>query len=231
MAGRAKPNAVVAEGATTAEGATAAEGATTAEGATLAEVADDQSVERLVARARHLQDLCVSRGITVALAESCTGGLIAHVLTEVSGSSAYLQGGIVSYSDEAKVDLLGVDSDVLAAHGAVSAQVARQMASGARNRLRADLAASVTGIAGPDGGSAAKPVGLTYIGMADATGVDVRRHAWTYDRSGNKLASAAAAIELLIERAESVGVREDEPREDVADRSAREAAGTSSPRA
>jgi PncC family amidohydrolase len=154
----------------------------------------------LVGLAERLQGLCLGRGVTVALAESCTGGLVADAITDVAGSSGYFAGGVVSYSNEAKESLLGVPGAVLAAHGAVSAQVARAMAEGARDRFAATVAASVTGIAGPDGGSEAKPVGLTYVAVADADGVDVRRHAWSGDRASNKVSSAEAVLELLLER-------------------------------
>jgi len=156
--------------------------------------------DALVALAERLQAASLAGGATVALAESCTGGMVAAALTAVPGSSGYFLGGVVSYADEAKRDLLGVDAAVLAAHGAVSAQVARAMAEGARDRFATTGAASVTGIAGPDGGSDAKPVGLTYVAVADADGVDVRRHAWSGDRESNKVSSAAAVLELLLER-------------------------------
>ena len=139
-------------------------------------------------------------GLSIALAESCTGGLVGHLITEVAGSSDYLRGGVVAYADDAKAELLGVATSALAEHGAVSAQVAVAMATGARERFGADVAAAVTGIAGPSGGSAQKPVGLTYVAVADAQGTDVRRHAWTGDRHQNKLASARATLELLLER-------------------------------
>ena len=154
----------------------------------------------LVGLAERLQGLCLGRGVTVALAESCTGGLVADAITDVAGSSGYFAGGVVSYSNEAKESLLGVPGAVLAAHGAVSAQVARAMAEGARDRFAATVAASVTGIAGPDGGSEAKPVGLTYVAVADAEGVEVRRHLWFGDRASNKVSNAAAVLELLLER-------------------------------
>jgi PncC family amidohydrolase len=161
---------------------------------------------RLTDLAERLQAACLRRRITVSLAESCTGGLVAAALTAIPGSSGYFVGGVVSYADATKRDLLGVDPALLAAHGAVSAQVARAMAAGARERFASDLAASVTGIAGPDGGSAAKPVGLTYLGVADADGIDVRRVIWTGDRAANRLESAVAVLELLIERiGEAVG--------------------------
>jgi PncC family amidohydrolase len=156
--------------------------------------------DALVGLAERLQGLCLGRGVTVALAESCTGGLVADAITDVAGSSGYFAGGVVSYSNEAKERLLGVPSAVLASHGAVSAQVARAMAEGARERFAASVAASVTGIAGPDGGTDAKPVGLTYVAIADGEGVDVRRHVWSGDRAANKVSSAAAVLELLIER-------------------------------
>lgn len=154
----------------------------------------------LVGLAERLQGICLGRGLTVALAESCTGGLVADALTDVSGSSGYFAGSVVSYADEAKERLLDVPPEVLAAHGAVSAQVARAMADGARARFGADVAGAVTGIAGPDGGSAAKPVGLTYVAVADVDGVEVRRFAWSGDRAANKVSSAAALLELLLER-------------------------------
>ena len=155
--------------------------------------------EQLVGLAERLQAACLERGLTVAVAESCTGGLVADAITDVPGSSGYFLGGIVSYADSAKVALLDVPTEVLAAHGAVSAQIGRAMAEGARARFGADLAAAVTGVAGPDGGSEAKPVGLTYVAVAGSGGVDVRRFLWTGDRDANKGAGAEAVLELLIE--------------------------------
>ena len=161
------------------------------------------SEDRLFGLAERLQSACLARGLTVAVAESCTGGLVAHALTEIAGSSGYFQGGIVSYSNAVKEAQLGVPHDVLVAHGAVSAQTGRAMAEGARTRLGVDVAASITGVAGPSGGSEAKPVGLTYVAVADEGGVEVRRHQWAFDRAGNKRASAEAAIELLLARVEA----------------------------
>jgi len=148
---------------------------------------------------------CRALGLRVATVESCTGGLVSHLITEVPGSSAYFLGGFVTYSDALKREAVGVPADVLAAHGAVSAQVAMAMATGGLQRTGADLAVSVTGIAGPDGGSPSKPVGLTYVAVADGAGVEVRRYVWAGDRAENKRQSAAAALELLLERAESGG--------------------------
>jgi PncC family amidohydrolase len=150
-----------------------------------------------------LQELCLDRGLTVATAESCTGGLVASAITDVSGSSLYYRGGIVAYANEAKLTLLDVPRELLEAHGAVSAQVARAMAVGARARLSVDLAVSVTGVAGPGGGSAPKPVGLTYVAVAHAMGVEVRRFSWGGDRLANKDASARAALEMLLSRCEA----------------------------
>jgi PncC family amidohydrolase len=156
----------------------------------------------LVALAERLQAAARDRGVTVAVAESCTGGLVAHAITEIAGSSGFFQGGVVAYSNQVKQAHLGVPAEVLAAHGAVSAQTARAMAEGVRTRFGVDLSVSITGVAGPDGGSDAKPVGLTYVAAADERGVDVRRFVWPFDRAGNKRASAVAAMELLLERVE-----------------------------
>ena len=118
------------------------------------DAADVAVPSALVALAERLQGICLGRGLTVALAESCTGGLVASTLTEVAGSSGYFLGGVVSYSNEAKTAFLDVPTATLDAHGAVSAQVAKAMAAGAHARFGASLAASITGVAGPDGGTA-----------------------------------------------------------------------------
>jgi PncC family amidohydrolase len=154
----------------------------------------------LVELAGTLQERCVGLGLTVSTAESCTGGLVAHLLTEVPGSSAYVRGGIVAYSDAVKRAELGVPAAVLEAHGAVSAQVAVAMAEGVRARLETDLGVAVTGVAGPDGGTASKPVGLVYVAVAGVGSPEVRRFQWPGDRSANKRASAEAAIQLLLDQ-------------------------------
>ncbi len=159
----------------------------------------------LVARAERLQGLCLGRGLTVSVAESCTGGMVAAAITEIAGSSGYFMGGVVSYADSAKAGLLAVPEATLAAHGAVSAQVALAMATGARARFATDLAVSITGVAGPDGGSAEKPVGLTYIALAGPAGADVRRLQLDGDRAANREAAARAALEWLIDAAETGG--------------------------
>ena len=150
--------------------------------------------------AERLQARCVRAGLTLATAESCTGGLVGHVATERPGSSAYYLGGVIAYADRIKADVLGVPEAALLAHGAVSAQVAAAMAEGVLRRYRADLAVAVTGVAGPDGGSEAKPVGLTYVAIAGVAGAEVRRHLWHGDRTANKVASAEAALRLALDR-------------------------------
>jgi len=177
----------------------------------------------LVELAGRLQARCLAQGLTVATAESCTGGLVAHLITEVPGSSGYLAGGIVAYSNAVKERELGVPAELLAAHGAVSAQVAIAMAEGARDRLGADLGVGVTGVAGPDGGTDAKPVGLVYVAVAGPGDPVVRRFLWPGDRSANKRDSAQAALELLLERAEdqrasAAGRAEDQRRASAAGR-------------
>ena len=163
----------------------------------------DDPLDDLSRLAVRLGARCTALGLRIATVESCTGGLVGHLITEVPGSSAYFVGGFVTYSDALKQEVVGVPHDVLAAHGAVSAQVAMAMATGGRMRTGADLVVSVTGIAGPDGGMPSKPVGLTYVAVADRIGVAVRRHLWSGDRSDNKQRSAAAALEILLERIEA----------------------------
>lgn len=138
-------------------------------------------------------------GLTVCTAESCTGGLLASRLTDIPGSSAYLLGGVVAYANEAKAAMLNVRQGTLIAYGAVSEPTASEMATGARALFGADFALSVTGIAGPGGGTPEKPVGLTFIGLASADGVTVRRFVWQGDRRANKQQSAAAALQMLLD--------------------------------
>lgn len=154
--------------------------------------------EELVAAAARLGRRLGRRGWQMAAAESCTGGLVGHVITQVPKSSDHFLGGIVSYSDAVKEELLGVPADLLGQVGAVSAEVAEGMTAGVLERFPvARLAVAVTGIAGPDGGSAEKPVGLTYVAAALRDGpATVERHLWPHDRDGNKRASALAVLEL-----------------------------------
>ena len=161
----------------------------------------------LVRLAAHVGERCLALGTRIATVESCTGGLVGHLITETPGSSAYYLGGFVTYSDESKQSMVGVPADVLRAHGAVSAQTAMAMAVGGRDRTGAETGVSVTGIAGPDGGSPAKPVGLTYVAVADAAGTEVRRHLWAGSRAENKRASAQAALELVLERMQATADR------------------------
>jgi PncC family amidohydrolase len=164
------------------------------------ETAGRDELAPLVALATRLQAALVERGLTLATAESCTGGLLGYVLTEIAGSSDYYVGGLVSYSDQLKEAELGVDARMLEKHGAVSAQTSVAMAEGARRRYGASLGVSITGIAGPGGGTDQKPVGLTYVGVADESGHDVRRNVWDGDRHSNRVMSAEAALGLLLER-------------------------------
>jgi PncC family amidohydrolase len=154
--------------------------------------------DELDAAARRLGRALVKRGWQMAAAESCTGGLVGHVITQVPQSSDHFLGGIVSYSNQAKEELLDVPSELLERAGAVSAEVAEAMTAGVLTRFPlARLATSITGIAGPDGGSDEKPVGMTYVASALRDGpAVVERHTWSFDRDGNKRASALAAIEL-----------------------------------
>jgi len=147
-----------------------------------------------------------ARGWTVCAAESCTGGLIMHRLTNIAGSSAYVLGGVVSYSNEAKQKLIGVQEATLKAFGAVSEQTAAEMVLGVRALFDADIAVSVTGIAGPGGGTPDKPVGLTFIGLVwRDQPPQVRQHVWRGDREAIKTASANAALEWILQVAEDKG--------------------------
>ena len=143
--------------------------------------------------------MLAERKLKVATAESCTGGLLGHCITNVPGSSDYFEGGIIAYSYDAKERLLGVHHDTLYEHGAVSAETALEMARGARKMLGADIGIAVTGIAGPGGGMPGKPVGLVYIALSARASERVERYVWDSDREGNKLRSSEAALEMLIE--------------------------------
>jgi PncC family amidohydrolase len=143
--------------------------------------------------------LLSQRGLTLAVAESCTGGLLGDMLTDVPGSSTYFLGGVVAYHDDLKRGLLGVPAEIIMQHGAVSEQCARLMAQGVRAVTGADLAISVTGVAGPGGGTPDKPVGTVYIGFAGPDLEKVERFAWNGDRRENKRLSAQAALGILID--------------------------------
>lgn len=135
---------------------------------------------------------------TLAVAESSTGGLIGHLVTDVPGGSAVFLGGVIAYANPLK-EQLGVPAEMIASHGAVSPEVAAAMAEAVRQQAGADFGLAVTGIAGPGGGTTAKPVGLTYVAVASASGVVARKHTFSGNRSAVKAASARAALELLWE--------------------------------
>ena len=172
-----------------------------------------------------LGEALTARGWRLALAESCTGGLVGHRVTEVPGSSVYFLGGIIAYANEAKMKQLGVNQATLQAHGAVSAETALEMASGARQAFDCEVGASVTGIAGPrktpappasgsseensystsgalgrgGGGSGEKPVGLTFVGVATPEGERVERYIFDGDRQANKESAAEVLLQLLLD--------------------------------
>lgn len=147
-------------------------------------------------------DRCRARGWHVATAESCTGGLVAAALTAIAGSSDVVERGFVTYSNEAKSELLGVPPATIAAYGAISAETAAAMAKGAVARAPIDLAVSVTGVAGPGGGSAAKPVGLVIFGLASRRGeCRTERHVFAGDRTKVREAALVKALSLLADAA------------------------------
>ena len=144
-------------------------------------------------------NLLSQRRTTITTAESCTGGLISHRLTDISGSSAYFLGGIVAYSYEAKAALLNVSWGTLNTKGAVSPETVLEMARGARHALGADIAVSVSGIAGPGGGTDEKPVGTTWIGLVTPEGGWTRHFVWDGDRAKNKFLSSEAALQFILD--------------------------------
>jgi len=136
--------------------------------------------------------------LTLAVAESCTGGLLGGLLTEVPGSSEYFLGGVIAYADPIKQRMLSVRAETLAAHGAVSAEVALEMARGVLTATGASLGVSITGVAGPGGGTAEKPVGLTYVGLVGPEVERVERRVWMGDRPGNREESAVLALKMVL---------------------------------
>ena len=139
----------------------------------------------------------------MATAESCTGGMVAGRIVSIAGSSVYLQGGVVAYANAVKASMLGVPEAMLENPGAVSEECARAMAEGARTRLGAALAVSTTGIAGPEGGTARKPVGLVYLGVATERGTTVEEHHFAGDRAAVIAAATERALVLLVEAVEA----------------------------
>ena len=153
----------------------------------------EDKLENIVGR------MLAERKLTLATAESCTGGLLGHRITDVPGSSDYFQGGIIAYSYDAKERLLSVHHDTLYEHGAVSAETALEMARGARKALDADLAISISGIAGPGGGLPNKPVGTTWFGLVAPDGEWTFLRQFEGDRLRNKALASEAALQLLMD--------------------------------
>ena len=151
----------------------------------------EKTLEEIIAEA------LTEKRLTIAVAESCTGGLIANRLTDVPGSSVYFERGLVTYSNEAKIQLLGVPPEIIEQHGAVSEETARLMAEGVRRIAKTALGLSSTGIAGPTGGSKEKPVGTVYVALTDGAQTICRHYAYRWDRKRNKLVSSEAALFLL----------------------------------
>jgi len=155
--------------------------------------------DTMLAEAESLLDACRAKGITLATVESCTGGLVAATLTAIAHASDVVERGFVTYTNDAKHELVGVPLPLIAEHGAVSEQVAAAMAAGGVARSRATIAVSVTGVAGPGGGSAAKPVGLVHIACAmDGRSTRHRREVFPGDRAAIRQATVVAALELVL---------------------------------
>jgi nicotinamide-nucleotide amidase len=152
---------------------------------------------------KRLGDLLSQRGFTIAVAESCTGGLISHRITNVPGSSRYFLMGTVAYSNEVKVERLGVDAALIDKAGAVTREVALAMARGIRKAARSDIGAGVTGIAGPAGGTTEKPVGLVFIAAVTDKDERVERHIFAGDRAAVKAQTAEAALALVLAMAQT----------------------------
>ena len=146
---------------------------------------------------QEVKDLLLQRGLTLGIVESATGGLISHLITNVSGSSDYYMGSITAYSNDAKIKIVGVKADTIDKYGAVSHQVAEEMASGGRGVLACDVCIADTGIAGPSGATQEKPVGLFYIGLSHPGGTYSQKHVFQGDREQNKRQAAVAALGWL----------------------------------
>jgi len=153
--------------------------------------------------ATRLGEALKDRNWSLAVAESCTGGMLGAAITDVPGSSGYFLGGVISYADQVKLEQLGVTAETLSRHGAVSAETASAMASGVRGLLHADLGISITGVAGP-GAEGSKPAGLTYIGIAENGQLSAHHYQWSGDRWENRKASVLAALQLAIQAARTM---------------------------
>jgi PncC family amidohydrolase len=152
---------------------------------------------QIYALAKQVEERLVTLRKSLAVAESCTGGLLGAALTDVPGSSAYFLGGVISYADQVKLDQLRVPAATLRRYGAVSEETAAAMASGVRQLLHADIGLSITGVAGPEA-EGSKPIGLTFIGIASQLTTSTYRFQWTGDRWDNRRRSVIAALELLV---------------------------------
>ena len=150
-----------------------------------------------------LQKLFLSRGWTLATAESCTGGLLGKLITDQPGSSGYYRGGVVAYSNRSKLRILGVKEETLAAKGAVSPETAREMARGARQLMESSVGAGITGVAGPGGKSSGKPIGLVYIALAGPDGERVKRYIFSGSRADIRTMAAQSALAMLAAAVES----------------------------
>ncbi len=139
------------------------------------------------------------RKLTLSAAESCTGGLMSSRITDIPGSSEYFRGGVVAYQNDVKERILGVPHEVIAKHGVISEETVTAMAAGCRRLFASDIAVAITGLAGPGGGTAEKPVGLVYIGLATNAGVVAHRYQWNGDRIQNKKKAVDTAITLILE--------------------------------
>lgn len=159
--------------------------------------------EELILLAEVLLDLCASKSLTIATVESCTGGFLAACMTAVPGSSNVVERGYVTYSNDAKTELVGVEPALIQQYGAVSAPVAEAMARGGLEHAPVDLVAAITGVAGPGGGTTTKPVGLVYIAVASRDGsVEVRENHFQGNRDAVRMAATQVALEMLTSAAE-----------------------------
>ncbi len=155
--------------------------------------------DTLLRKARAILDACIAQGVTVATVESCTGGLLSATITELPGSSRMFTHGFVTYANEAKTEMVGVPAELIETHGAVSEQVARAMAEGGIKTSRATLAISITGIAGPDGGSAEKPVGTVHFALAMEGQATLHQHkVFQGDRNVIRMAAVDAALDMIL---------------------------------
>jgi len=152
-----------------------------------------------MSREQEIGDLLRQKGLTLGLVESATGGLISHLITNIPGSSDYYKGSVTAYSNETKVKMAGVEEKTIIRHGAVSSQVAEEMAAGGRRVLAVGICLADTGIAGPGGATPGKPAGLFYIGLASQSGTLSRKHSFHGDREQNKRSAAEAALGWLRE--------------------------------